>query len=63
MEFKKKAAGFCKNVCPICRTAREKQKGVCYEFVKTVEGGVCPFCKSYKSVYGRPPHEPEIKES
>ncbi len=61
MEVKKAAADFCKNVCPVCRAAREKQEGICYEFVKKVEGGICPFCKSYKSVYGRAAHEPALK--
>ena len=44
--------------CPICRTARRRQKGVAYRFVKTVEGHVCPFCKAFERVHGRKAHEP-----
>lgn len=44
--------------CPACSTARKKQKGFFYWFVKTIEGGVCPYCKSYEKVYGRKAHEP-----
>ncbi len=62
MSMKESAANFCKNVCPICTTARKKQKGAAYWFVKNVDRKVCPFCKSYESVYGRLPHEPEPKD-
>jgi hypothetical protein len=44
--------------CPVCRTARAKQKGMAYSFVKTIEGGLCPFCKAYERVYGKKAHEP-----
>lgn len=44
--------------CPVCRQARRKQKGIAYWFVKNVEGGLCPACKSYERVYGRKAHEP-----
>ncbi len=44
--------------CPVCSKAREKQKGFAYWFVKTIEGGICPMCKSYEVVYGRKAHEP-----
>ena len=26
--------------------------------VKSIEGGVCPYCKAYAKVYGRKAHEP-----
>ncbi len=44
--------------CPVCKRARAKQKGLCYWFVKHVEGGVCPNCRAYEKVYGRKAHEP-----
>ena len=43
--------------CPACKHAREKQKGFFYWFVKTIEGGLCPYCKAYEKVYGRKAHE------
>lgn len=46
--------------CPVCRRAREKQKGFVYWFVKKVEGDVCPQCKAYEKVYGKKAHEPII---
>ncbi len=50
-------ANACKN-CPVCRRARDKQKGVAYWFVKHIEGGFCPACQSYERVYERKAHEP-----
>lgn len=44
--------------CPVCSHAREKQRGLAYWFVKTVEGGLCPNCKAYERVYGRKAYEP-----
>ena len=44
--------------CPMCSRARVKQKGFAYWFVKTIEGGMCPYCKAYEKVYGRKAHEP-----
>ena len=44
--------------CTLCRRAREKQRGLAYWFVKTIEGGLCPACKAYAKVYGRKAHEP-----
>lgn len=43
--------------CPVCRTARNNQRGLAYRFVKGVEGGVCPFCMAYERVHGRKAHE------
>jgi len=43
--------------CPVCNSAREKQRGFPFFFVKWVEGGVCPQCKAYEKVYGRKAHE------
>ncbi|MCP4137103.1 MAG: hypothetical protein GY754_39405 [bacterium] len=43
--------------CPVCSKAREKQKGMAFWFVKTIEGGICPYCKAYEKVYGKKAHE------
>ena len=50
--------GFCAKTCPMCKDARKRQKGFSFWFVKNVEDGVCPMCKSYTKAYGRKPHEP-----
>lgn len=44
--------------CPVCNKARKNQKGIAYWFVKTIEGGLCPYCKAYEKVYGKKAHEP-----
>ena len=49
-------AKFCKGTCPICTRAREKGEGALYQLVK-IEEHVCPACRSYKKVYGKPAHE------
>ena len=49
--------------CPVCRRARDKQKGLCFWFVKTIEGSLCPQCKAYERVYGRKAHEPLSQKS
>ncbi len=49
--------------CPLCKTARRKQRGLIFWFVKRLEGGVCPSCKAYEKVYGRKAHEPVPVES
>ena len=46
--------------CPVCRQARNRQKGAAYRFVRTVEGDLCPFCKAYERVHGRKAHEPAV---
>jgi len=43
--------------CPLCKRAREKQRGLLFLFVKFLEGGVCPACKAYEKVYGKKAHE------
>lgn len=47
----------CEN-CPVCRQARAKQRGFAFWFVKNVEGGLCPACRAYEKVHGRPAHAP-----
>ena len=49
-------AHFCKNTCPVCTTGREKGEGFLYTMVK-LEENLCPMCRSYKKVYGKPAHE------
>jgi len=44
--------------CPVCKRAREEQKGFCFWLVKVVESGICPNCKAYEKVHGRKAHEP-----
>jgi len=48
--------------CPVCGHAREKQRGLAYWFVKTIEGGFCPYCQAYERVYGRKAHEPVVEQ-
>jgi len=51
-----KLANVCRN-CPVCSHARKTQKGLAFEFVKRIEGGLCPFCRAYERVYGRKAHQ------
>ena len=44
--------------CPVCRQARRAQRGAAFALVKKVEGRVCPFCRAYARVNGRPAHAP-----
>ena len=50
-------ARICAN-CPVCRRARRRQRGAAYGLVKAIEQKVCPFCRAYHRVTGRPAHEP-----
>ena len=50
-------ARICEN-CMVCRTARRRQTGAAFRFVKNIEGRICPFCQAYERVYGRKAHEP-----
>jgi len=43
--------------CPVCVRARKNQKGIAFVFVKSIEGGICPYCKAYEKVHGRKAHE------
>ena len=52
----KALAEFCLN-CPVCRRARRRQRGLAFWLVKHVEARLCPFCRAYERVYGRPAHE------
>ncbi len=44
-------------LCPVCLHARYHQKGLVYNFVKGVEGDICPFCRAYERVHGKKAHE------
>lgn len=46
--------------CPVCRTARNNQRGIAWRFVKGVEVGICPFCRAYERVHGRKAHAPAL---
>ena len=48
--------------CPVCKHARNKQRGLAFWFVKKIEGSVCPDCKAYERVYGRKAHEPILQD-
>jgi uncharacterized protein CbrC (UPF0167 family) len=52
----KTLAAFCVN-CPVCRRARKQQRGAAFWLVKQIESRMCPFCRAYERVYGRPAHE------
>jgi len=54
--FDRAMAQVCVN-CPVCCQARRNQEGLAFKFVKTIEGGLCPFCRAYERVYGRKAHE------
>jgi len=52
----KSMANFCKDTCPVCTNGREKGKGILFTMIK-LEENLCPACRSYKNVYGKPAHE------
>ncbi len=39
--------------CPVCKSARQHQKGAAYWLVKNVDRHICPFCRAYERVYGK----------
>lgn len=43
--------------CLVCRRARAHPGGWASRLVQRVESRVCPFCRAYERVYGRPAHE------
>ena len=44
-------------LCPACLHARHHQEGLVYNFVKSIEIDICPFCKAYERVHGKKAHE------
>jgi hypothetical protein len=51
-----KKAEFCRDKCPLCKKARAKGKGFLYQLVK-LESKICPNCRAYEKVYGRPAYK------
>ncbi len=49
--------------CPVCRRARNNQKGFAYLFVKLIDRRVCPRCKAFELVTGRRAFEPITQEA
>ncbi len=41
-------------LCPLCRHARNRGEGIAYRLVSRLEKDICPFCRAYERVYGRP---------
>lgn len=60
--FDKALARVCAN-CLVCRRARRRQRGLAFWLVKHVEARLCPFCRAYKQVYGRPAHAAQASQS
>ncbi len=56
-EKQRRMAEFCRDKCPVCRHARNKQRGFLFWFVKKVETKYCPHCQAYEQVYGKKAHE------
>jgi hypothetical protein len=54
--YDKALARICAN-CLVCRRARRRQRGFAFWLVKRVESRLCPFCRAYERVHGRPAHE------
>lgn len=54
--FTRMLASVCTR-CPVCRTARRRQDGLLFSFVKAVESRFCPFCAAYGRLYGKKAHE------
>jgi len=46
-------AGFCEKACPLCILARKKGSGLLFNILKA-ERHVCPMCKAYEKVNGKP---------
>ena len=44
-------------LCPVCLHARYHQQGVVFNFLKSIEMDICPFCKAYERVHGQKAHE------
>ncbi len=53
--FDQTLARVCAN-CPVCRRARQRQRGLAFWLVQQVEAKLCPFCRAYERVHGRKAH-------
>ncbi len=60
--FDKALAMVCE-LCPVCLHARHHQQGVVFNFVKSIETEICPFCKAYERVHGQKAHEKRNKST
>jgi len=49
-------AKVCLN-CPLCKRARERQKGPAFWLTSRVESRLCPFCRAYERVYRHKAHD------
>jgi len=57
VETSRRLALFCKEMCPVCRRARRKGRGLAHWFVKNIDRPLCPMCKAYERVYGKRAYE------
>lgn len=55
-EALRKKAKMCLD-CPICRRARNKQRGLAFLFVKLVDRKICPSCKALEEITGKRAYE------
>ena len=49
--------------CPICKRAREKQRGLAYLFTKYIDRKICPNCKAFEQMTGQLAYEPLTKQA
>ncbi len=47
---------YCRDRCPVCRRGRTRG-GVARLFVEHLGEPLCPCCRAYEEVFGRPAHE------
>jgi rubrerythrin len=52
----KALANVCLN-CPVCRRARNRQRGAAFWLVRNIESRTCPFCRAFERVFDRKAHE------
>ncbi len=52
-----KLAEQCKN-CKPCEKARHEGRGFTYWMLKLIGAELCPACRAYKKVYGKPAYMP-----
>lgn len=60
--FDRRMAEVCRG-CPVCRQARRNPDGLAAAWVRRVEGRLCPFCRAYRRVYGRPAGDADRTQS
>ena len=52
----KALANVCLN-CPVCKRARNRQRGAAFWLVRNIESRTCPFCRAYERVFSQKAHE------